>query len=79
VRQGTTLPETVSMLFSARAAWPAWAMLVRSRDEDRFKLELLAARLRTLAQELGCEAENLYVMEPHADSGRPLKSSHYDE
>jgi hypothetical protein len=33
-------------------------MLLRSRDEARFTLELRAARLRTLAQELGREAES---------------------
>jgi hypothetical protein len=54
-------------------------MLLRSRDEARFTLELRAARLRTLAQELGREADNLYIVEPRADSERPLKRSHYDE
>jgi hypothetical protein len=54
-------------------------MLLGSRDEARFTLELRAARLWTLAQELGCEAETLYVVEPRTESERPLKRSHYDE
>jgi hypothetical protein len=29
VRQGTTWPETVAMLFSARAAWPGWVNTAR--------------------------------------------------
>jgi hypothetical protein len=54
-------------------------ILLRSREEARFTLELRAARLRTLAQELGREADNLYIVEPRAESERPLKRSHYDE
>jgi hypothetical protein len=54
-------------------------ILLRSRDEARFTLELRAARLRTLAQELGREADYLYIVEPRAESERPLKRSHYDE
>jgi hypothetical protein len=54
-------------------------MLLRSRDEARLTLELRAARLRTLAQELGREAENLYVVEPRTESERPLKCSNYEE
>ena len=54
-------------------------MLLRSRDEARFALELRAVRLRTLAQELGREAENLYTVEPRPESDRPLKRSHYDD
>jgi hypothetical protein len=54
-------------------------MLLRSRDEARLTLESRAARLRTLAQELGREADNLYIVEPRADSERPLKRSRYDE
>jgi hypothetical protein len=53
--------------------------MLRSRDEARFTLELRAARLRTLAQELGREANNLYIVGPRAESERPLKRSHYDE
>jgi hypothetical protein len=52
-------------------------MLLRSRDEAMFTLYLRAARLRTLAQELGREAENLYIVEPRAEAERPLKRSHY--
>jgi hypothetical protein len=55
------------------------ALLLRSRDEVRFTLYLRAARLRTLAQELVREAENLYLMEPSPESERPLKRFHYDE
>jgi hypothetical protein len=54
-------------------------MLLRSRDKYRLTLELRAARLRTLAQELGREAENLYIVEPRAESERPSERSHYDE
>jgi hypothetical protein len=54
-------------------------MLLRSRDEARFTLELRAARLRTSAQKLGREADNLYIVEPRAEPERPLKRSHYDE
>jgi hypothetical protein len=54
-------------------------MLLRSRDEVRFTLELRAGRLLTLAQELGREADNLYILEPRAESERPLKRSKYDE
>jgi hypothetical protein len=54
-------------------------MLLPSRDEARLKFELSAARLRTLAQEMGREAENLYIIEPRAEWERPLKRSHYDE
>jgi hypothetical protein len=54
-------------------------MLLRSREEDRYTLELRAARLRTLAQKLGREADNLYIVEPRAEPERPLKRSHYDE
>ena len=66
---------------SARAARLARErdMLLRSRDEARFALELRAVRLRTLAQELGREAENLYTVEPRPESDRPLKRSHYDD
>jgi hypothetical protein len=38
-------------------------MLLRSRDEAMFTLELRAARLRTMAQELGREADNLYIVD----------------
>jgi hypothetical protein len=54
-------------------------MLLSYRDEDRFTLELRAARLRTLARELGGEAENLCVVEPRAESELPLKRSHCDD
>jgi hypothetical protein len=54
-------------------------MLLRYRDKARLNLELRAARLRTLAQELGLEADNIYIVEPFAESERPLKRSHYDE
>jgi hypothetical protein len=54
-------------------------MILRSRDEARFTLELRAARLRTWAQELGLEADYLYIVEPRAEWERRLKRSHYDE
>jgi hypothetical protein len=87
VMDAETLANACRVMFVAMRTHSARAarltrereMLLRSRDEARFTLELRAARLRTLAQGLGREADNIYIVEPRAESERPLKRSHYDE
>jgi hypothetical protein len=87
VMDAETLANACRRMFVAMRTYSARAarltrerdMLLRSRDEARFTLDLRAARLRTLAQELGREADNLCIVEPRAESERPLKRSHYDE
>jgi hypothetical protein len=58
---------------SARAAQLSGELdlLSGSYNEPSFTWKISAARQRSRAQGLGREAENLYVLEPHPESGHP--------